>query len=113
MRAGLIGWSGAQAGFDLCPLVLERERRSQGRSRTATQSLHQQDDWTHACGATPAPDGAIVASNGEDERERKSERNWGVCVLIDLWSERLYPLICRAEEKGFGLRCFRMSLFEV
>lgn len=25
----------------------------------------------------------------------------GVCVLIDLWSERLCPLICEAEEKGF------------
>lgn len=36
-----------------------------------------------------------------------------MCVLIDLWSERLCPLICRAEEKEFGLRCFRMSLFEV
>lgn len=54
-------------------------------------------------------------TNGEDEREERREE-WrggaGVFVLIDLWSERLCPLICEAEEKGaFGLRCFRMSLF--
>lgn len=55
-------------------------------------------------------------TNGEDEREKEregeGEKLW-VCVLIDLWSERLCPLICRAEEKGSGLRCFRMSLFGV
>lgn len=56
-------------------------------------------------------------TNGEDERERKNERErrgeMAVCALIDPWSERLCPLICRAGGKGFGLRCFRMSLFGV
>lgn len=64
----------------------------------------------------PAPDGIIVVNNGEDEREKErdgEEEKLRVCALIDLWSERLCPLICRAEEKGFGLRCFRMSLFGV
>lgn len=113
MRARLIGWSEAEAGFDLCPQVLRRELWSQGHSRSASQStLHQWDDWTHTCWATPAPDGTIVMTNAEDERDSEREK-LGVCALIDLWSERLCPLICRAEEKGIGLRCFRMSLFGV
>lgn len=113
MRARLIGWSEAEAGFDLCPWVLRRKIWSQGRSRTATHStLHQRDDWTHACWATPEPDGTIVVTNGEDEREQEQEgegEKLGNCVLIDLWSERFCPLICKAEEKG--LRCFWISLF--
>lgn len=55
-------------------------------------------------------------NNGEDERKKEQEGEEDklrVCALIDLWSERLCPLICGAEEKGFGLRCFRMSLFEL
>lgn len=55
-------------------------------------------------------------TNGDDEIEKDREGEGGklgVCALIDLWSERLCPLICGAEEKGFGLRCFRMSLFGV
>lgn len=38
-------------------------------------------------------------------REKEGPR-----VLID---PRLCPLISQAEEKDFGLRCFRMSLFGV
>lgn len=53
-------------------------------------------------------------TNGDDERAKEREvEKLGVCVVIDLFSERLCPLICRAEEKGFGLRCFGMSLFGV
>lgn len=87
MRARLIRWSEAEAGFDLCPQVLRREIWSQGHSHTAMQStLHQRDDWTHTCWATPAPDGTIVVANGKDEREKEqeggeerefSQRNWG------------------------------------
>lgn len=30
-------------------------------------------DWTHTCGATPAPDGTIVVTNGEDEGKKGEE----------------------------------------
>lgn len=46
--------------------------------------------------------------NEEDGREKTGAR-----VLIDPWSQRLCPSISPAEEKDFGLRCFRMSLFGV
>lgn len=86
---------------------------SEGHGGAATQStLHQRDDWSETCRATPVTEGTIVERNGEDEEERESEK-LGVCALIDLWSEGLCPLICMAEEKGFGLRCFSMSLFEL
>lgn len=47
-----------------------------------------------------------------DERnEELGREKVGPAVLIDPWSERSCPLISQAEEKDFGLRCFRMSLF--
>lgn len=42
-------------------------------------------------------------TNGEDEREQEQEgegEKLGNCVLIDLWSERFCPLICKAEERA-------------
>lgn len=83
MRVRLIGRSGAEAGFDLCPQVLRREIWSQGHCRTATQyTLHQPDDWTYTCWATPAPDGTIAMTNGEDEREKErvGEKLGGLCT---------------------------------
>lgn len=53
----------------------------------------------------------------EQMREKRNEEpgreKMGARVLIDPWSERLCPSISQAEEKDFGLRCFRMSLFGV
>lgn len=47
----------------------------------------------------------------EEKNEELGREKVGPGVLIDPWSERLCPLISQAEEKDFGLRCFRMSLF--
>lgn len=48
----------------------------------------------------------LMEKMSERRREKEGERDEGCCVLIDLWSQRLCPLICRAEEKVSGLRCF-------
>lgn len=49
----------------------------------------------------------------EERKEELGREKVGPRVLIDPWSERLCPSISPAEEKDFGLRCFRMSLFGV
>lgn len=99
MRGRLIGRSGAEAGFDLCPEVLRKEIWSQGRSRTASRStLHQWDDWTHVCWATPAADGTIV-TNGEDEREKEREGEAGESVRWLTRGQRGY-VHWSAEQEG-------------
>lgn len=118
MRARLIGWSEAEAGFDLCPQVLRRKIWSQGQSHTATQfTLHQRDDWTHICWATPAPDGTIVVTNGEDEREREKKRergrNWGFVCWLTCGQRGYVHWSVRQKKRAFGLRRFRMSPFGI
>lgn len=106
MRLGLIGRSSERRqGFDLCPLATE----SHGVATATRSTLRRPHDWTHACRATPGPDETIAVTNDEDETQKEQVGEGG--GVIDSWSERLCPLICRPEERGCGLRCFRMSLF--
>lgn len=55
----------------------------------------------------------LLEQMSEKRNEEPGREKMGARLLIDPWSERLCPSISLAEEKDFGLRCFRMSLFGV
>lgn len=117
MRAALIGRSGAEAGFDLCPWVPGRKMWSRDRvtkshfplcvdevigNTDAQPRLHPMEQLER-----------LLELMREERKEELGREKVGPRVLIDPWSERLCPSISPAEEKDFGLRCFRMSLFGV
>ena len=84
MRGRLIGWNRAVAGFDLCPKPWEgKYGHRNGHCGTATQFTRIQGYyWTHTCRATPEPDGTIVVTNVEDQRERtrRGRENLTLCA---------------------------------
>lgn len=91
MRGRLIDLKRTEAGSIFTLRPWER-KYGQRHSPPATQStLHQGGDWTNTCRATPAPDGAIVVTNGEDEREKEGEgmgEKSRVCVCWLTYGQR-------------------------
>lgn len=51
----------------------KRNMVTETQSPSSLVPLSIRSDWTHTCGATPAPDGTIVVTNGEDEGKKGEE----------------------------------------
>lgn len=115
MRAALIGRSQAAAAFDRYPWS-QQGRRGHGQPVTKSHFAPCVDEVIGNTDAQPRLHPMeqlerLLEQMREEGNEEPGREKEGPRVLIDPWSERLCPLISQAEEKDFGLRCLRMSLF--